>query len=161
MRYRVYTFLIMMAFWVVLSGKFDAFHLSLGVISSLIVSLLSADILFRNQDRQGRPAELGRFLVYIPWLIREIFVSTLQVSYLALHPKMMDRIDPTVVTFKTRLKKEISKVAFANSITLTPGTVTIRIVGDEFYVHTISRKMAEGLPGEMEERIAAVFEGEG
>jgi multicomponent Na+:H+ antiporter subunit E len=51
-------------------------------------------------------------------------------------------------------------VALANSITLTPGTITIRIEDDIFYVHAINRKAAEGLPGEMEDRLARVFERE-
>ena len=71
---------------------------------------------------------------------------------------MMDRIDPTIVTFKTKLKSNIARVALANSITLTPGTITIRIEDDVFYVHAISRKAAAGLPGEMEERLARIFE---
>ena len=156
--HRVYTFIILMVFWVVLSGKFDSFHLSLGVLSCALVTALSSDLLFREKNRKGRFAEALRFVAYVPWLLKEILVSTLQVSYLALHPRMTDLIDPTVVTFKTKLKKEISRVAFGNSITLTPGTVTIRIVGEEFYVHAITRQMAGGLPGEMEDRIAAVFE---
>jgi len=159
--HRLYTFAIMFVFWVVLSGKLDAFHLTLGVISCLIVSGLSSDLLFKHRDQKGRLAEAARFLSYIPWLLKEILVSTLQVSYFALHPRMLDLIDPTVFTFKTKLKKEISRVAFGNSITLTPGTVTIRIVGDEYYVHAISKKMAASLPGEMEDRVAAVFEGNG
>jgi multicomponent Na+:H+ antiporter subunit E len=71
---------------------------------------------------------------------------------------MKDQIDPTIVTFKTKLTNNIAKVALANSITLTPGTITIRIEEDIFYVHAISRKAAAGLPGEMEERLAKVFE---
>ena len=71
---------------------------------------------------------------------------------------MQYKIDPTIVTFKTTLKSTLAKVALANSITLTPGTITIRIEGQVFYVHAISRKAAAGLPGEMEERLAKVFE---
>jgi multicomponent Na+:H+ antiporter subunit E len=98
------------------------------------------------------------FIRYIPWLLYQIALSTLHVAFLALHPKMTDRIDPTIVTFKTKLKTNIAQVALANSITLTPGTITIRIVDGVFYVHAISRKAAAGLPGEMEDRLARVFE---
>jgi multicomponent Na+:H+ antiporter subunit E len=99
-----------------------------------------------------------RFLMYLPWLLYQIVLSTLHVTFLALHPKMKDQIDPTIVTFKTTLKTDIAKVALANSITLTPGTITIRVVDQVFHVHAISRKAAAGLPGEMEERLAKVFE---
>ena len=157
MRY-LYTFLIMFGFWILLSGKFDLFHLTLGVISSAIVSFLSADLFMYNPGGSNRLAIGFRFLMYIPWLLYQIVLSTLHVTFLALHPKMKDLIDPTIVTFKTKLKTDIAKVALANSITLTPGTITIRIEDQVFYVHAISRKAAAGLPGEMEERLAKVFE---
>ncbi|MBW2467503.1 MAG: Na+/H+ antiporter subunit E [Deltaproteobacteria bacterium] len=156
MRY-IYTFLIMFGFWILLSGKLDLFHLTLGVISSALVTFLSAN-LFMYEHGRNRLTTGMRFLLYLPWLLYQIMLSTLHVAYLALHPKMKDRIDPTIVTFKTILKTDIAKVALANSITLTPGTITVRIEKDIFYVHAISRKAAAGLPGEMEERLAKIFE---
>ena len=156
MRY-LYTFLIMFGFWILLSGKFDLFHLTLGIISSVLVSFLSADLFMYEHGKKGLATGV-RFLLYLPWLLYQILLSTLHVTFLALHPKMKDQIDPTIVTFKTKLKTNIGKVALANSITLTPGTITIRIEDQVFYVHAISRKAAAGLPGEMEERLAKVFE---
>jgi len=157
MRY-IYTFLIMMGFWVILSGKFDLFHLTLGVISSTLVTFLSTDLFMPDKKTKGRLAVSFRFIAYIPWLLYQIVLSTIHVAYLALHPKMLKYIDPTIVTFKTKLKSNVAQVALANSITLTPGTITIRIENGIFYVHAISRKAAAGLPGEMEDRLARVFE---
>jgi multicomponent Na+:H+ antiporter subunit E len=154
----IYTFFIMMGFWILLSGKFDLFHLTLGVLSSALVSFLSADILMHDTGKKDRLAIAFRFLAYIPWLLYQIVLSTIHVSFLALHPRMLDNIDPTIVTFKSRLQSNVARVALANSITLTPGTITIRVEGDIFYVHAISRKAAAGLPGEMEDRLASVFE---
>lgn len=159
MRY-LYTFLIMFGFWILLSGKFDLFHLTLGVLSSGLVAFLSTDILMHDSKKNDRLVIAFRFACYTPWLLYQIILSTLHVTFLALHPKMADRIDPTIVTFKTKLKGNIARVALANSITLTPGTITIRIEDDVFYIHAISRKAAAGLPGEMEDRLAKVF-GEG
>jgi multicomponent Na+:H+ antiporter subunit E len=158
MRY-LYTFLIMFGFWILLSGKFDLFHLTLGILSSALVSFLSTDLFIYDQGKNRLSTAL-RFLLYLPWLLYQILLSTLHVTFLALHPKMKDQIDPTIVTFKTKLKTDIAKVALANSITLTPGTITIRIEDQVFYVHAISRKAAAGLPGEMEDRLADVFERE-
>jgi multicomponent Na+:H+ antiporter subunit E len=158
MRY-LYTFLIMFGFWILLSGKFDLFHLTLGILSSALVSFLSTDLFIYDQGKNRLSTAL-RFLLYLPWLLYQILLSTLHVTFLALHPKMKDQIDPTIVTFKTILKTDIAKVALANSITLTPGTITIRIEDQVFYVHAISRKAAAGLPGEMEDRLADVFERE-
>ena len=157
MRY-LYTFLIMFGFWILLSGKFDLFHLTLGVLSSGLVALLSSDILMSDSKKNDRMAIAFRFASYIPWLLYQIALSTLHVTFLALHPKMKEKIDPTIVTFKTKLKSNIARVALANSITLTPGTITIRMEDGIFYVHAISRKAAAGLPGEMEDRLAKVFE---
>jgi len=156
MRY-IYTFLIMFGFWIMLSGKFDLFHLALGVLSSALVSFLSADLLMFKGGK-NRLVTGVRFLMYLPWLLYQIVLSTMHVTFLALHPRMKDQIDPTIVTFKTKLKTNIAKVALANSITLTPGTITVRIEDQVFYVHAISRKAAAGLPGEMEDRLARVFE---
>lgn len=156
MRY-LYTFIIMFGFWMVLSGKFDPFHLSLGVLSSLIVSMLSAGLLFEDPGKNGRFKEALRFARYTGWLLYQIVLANLYVAFLALHPRMKEMLDPTIVTFKSKLKSNLSRVAMANSITLTPGTITVRMEGDVFYVHSLNRKTAEGLPGEMEARIAKVF----
>ena len=147
----------MFAFWIMLSGKFDLFHLTLGVISSLLVAWMSSDLLFIERSPKVRLSEMWRFILYIPWIMKEILVSTFYVTWLALHPAMKKKIAPRIVTFKTRLKSDLARVTLANSITLTPGTITIRIEDDIFIVHALSDKVAAGLPGEMEERIARIF----
>ncbi len=156
MRY-LYTFLLMFGFWLLLSGKFDLFHLTLGLFSSLLVSWMSSDLLFIDNAKKGRLIEVYRFILYIPWVMKEIVLSTLHVTWLALHPAMKEKIDPRIVNFKTRLKTDVARVTLANSITLTPGTITVRIEDDVFTVHALSDKVASGLPGEMEERIARIF----
>lgn len=151
------TFILMMLTWVVLSGKFDAFHLSLGVLSSLLVSVLSSDLLFTESNARIDIIWV-RFLIYVPWLVLEIVKANLWVIYLALSPKMSEHVDPQVVRFKSKLKSDLALVTFANSITLTPGTITV-FVDEEgvFTVHAIDYKSAAGLPGEMEQRVAWVF----
>ena len=154
--YSIATFFILLTAWVILSGQFDLFHLSLGLISCLFVTWFSSDLLFHDRTRgpASRLRELVRFPVYAGWLFYEIMVANVHVLYLALHPKGMDFVDPQVVRFRTQLKSDFAKYILANSITLTPGTVTVKIDGDEFYVHAISRKTAMSLEGEMEDRIA-------
>lgn len=153
----LYTFLLMFGFWLILSGKFDIFHLTLGLISSLLVTFMSKDILFPGTKSREGFSEVLRFSKYIPWLFIEIFSATLHVVFLALHPRMKEKLDPRIIRFKTKLKSDMSMVTFANSITLTPGTITIRMVDGEYCVHAISEKAASGLPGEMEKRISQVF----
>jgi len=156
----VITFLIMFALWIVLSGQFDFFHLSLGVISCALVSFFSSDLLFPNPNlSMGNLAGMSlRFFPYIPWLMYQIFLANLHLLYLAFHPRMMDLIDPQIIKFKTLLRNDLARVAFANSITLTPGTISIYVSDDGYFrVHAIDTQSGEGLPGEMEQRIGRVF----
>jgi multicomponent Na+:H+ antiporter subunit E len=159
----VYTFLILASFWVLLSGQFDLFHLTLGALCCLLVSLMSHDLLFRKKKGPRRILLAVRFALYLPWLFLQILAANLHVAYLSLHPRMKDLIDPKVIKFNSKLKNDVAKVTLGNSITLTPGTITVHIVGDEFVVHAIDRKAAGDLPGdevpsEMERRIAHVFD---
>jgi multicomponent Na+:H+ antiporter subunit E len=99
-----------------------------------------------------------RWLTYIPWLLYQIFLANLHVMYLVFHPKMMELIDPQVIEFDTRLKSDYARTTFANSITLTPGTITVNAtVLGRFAVHCIDRPSSAALPGDMEKRIVKVF----
>jgi len=152
----VVTFFIMFGVWVVLSGKFDPFHLSLGVISCAIVAYLSADLL--RPTVRGLLILLVRWVPYLLWLMKEIFKANLHVTYLVFHPRMMDLIDPKIVKFRSKLEGDLALVTFADSITLTPGTITVNVSPDgAFKVHAIDKASGEPLPGEMEARIAKAF----
>ncbi len=158
MNRKVVTFFILFGLWCVFSGMFDAFHLALGVISCLIITLISGDLFFNSEKITKSHIINGlRFIKYLPWLIYQIIIANIHVAYLVLHPKMP--IEPFVLEYKAKLKKDISKVVFANSIILTPGTITMDITKDNvFLVHCISRKVADDLlTGEMEKRVANVF----
>jgi multicomponent Na+:H+ antiporter subunit E len=150
------TFLILFGFWILLSGRFDSFHLTLGVICSILVAYLSYDLLFVNVRLGDFRIRARRFLQSAPWFLGQIFSANLHVAYLALSPKMP--IDPQIIRFKTKLESDISWVAMANSITLTPGTITVDIRDGEFFVHAIDKKVAYDLDtGEMEDKIAHVL----
>jgi multicomponent Na+:H+ antiporter subunit E len=154
----IVTFLIFFLLWVIWSGVFDAWHLSLGVISCILVTYISHDLLFEREKFQKKDiTETIRFIKYIPWLIYQIVLANVHVAKVALHPKMNDLIDPHIIRFKTKLKKDMSLVTFANSITLTPGTITILIRDGYYFVHALDKKVAADLPGEMEERVAHIF----
>lgn len=153
------TFVLMMITWLVLSNMRDSFHLTLGVISSAIVAWFSSDMLFGAAPVvKKRNVAWYRFPLYIPWLLWEIFKANLWVLYLACHPRMREKIDPRIFHFKSRLKSRMAQVTFANSITLTPGTITVDVDWNgTFTVHALDEKLAAGLPGEMEDRVAHVF----
>ncbi len=152
------TFFIMFGGWVLLSGKFDLFHLSLGVISCLIVAFISSDLLFADFDPKEISIRWPRFVAYIPWLLYQVALANIHVLILVLHPRMMDLIDPKIIRFKCKLKSDMSLTIFANSITLTPGTITVFATDfGEFEVHCLDSHSGDALPGEMEQKIAKVF----
>jgi len=158
---RIMTFIALLILWVILSGKFDPLHLSLGVISCAIVSLFSGDLLFPESRTGGLFRHMLRVINYVPWLLYQVILANLHVLYLVFHPRMMELIDPQIIRFDSTLKKEISLVTFANSITLTPGTITMYVsVEGAFQVHAIDKASGDPLPGEMERRIARAFEDE-
>jgi multicomponent Na+:H+ antiporter subunit E len=152
------TFTIMACFWLLFSGKFDLFHISLGVASCLIVAAVSSRLLFPNALPSGLFKCWFRFLTYLPWLLNQIFIANLHVLYLTFHPRMMELINPKVIQFNSSLKSDVSRTTLANSITLTPGTITIHAgVMGRFAVHCIDDKSGRDMPGEMEKKIAKVF----
>jgi multicomponent Na+:H+ antiporter subunit E len=152
------SFFILLLFWVVFSGRFDVFHLGLGVISCAIVSWFESDLSTPDLRPIGMLRLWLNFILYFPWLIWQIFLANLHVLVLVLSPNMMDRIDPHIVKIKTRMRDRLALVTFANSITLTPGTITVNVsIYGDLSVHAIDKESAAGLPGEMERRVARIF----
>lgn len=153
----VITAILMFGFWIALSGYFDAFHIIAGIISSAIVSFVSHDLLIgKNADIRLEFIRILRFIKYLPWLMLEIVKANIDVAIRTLHPKIP--IDPCVITVKSNTKADLGKVTFANSITLTPGTVTILVSKDgEFIVHALSKEAADALlKGEMARRVEKI-----
>ena len=154
----ILSFLILFILWIVFSGRFDAFHIVLGLISSAIVAAISGDLLFTSTQPRGLFSLWVRLFAYIPWLMYQIFLANVHVMYLVFHPKMMDLINPQIIEFESRLKSDYGRTSFANSITLTPGTITVNVtVLGRFSVHCIDDQSSLSLPGGMEERIVKVF----
>lgn len=153
----LFTFCVTFAVWVVLSGRFDAFHLVMGLVSCAIVSFFSSDLLLQSPRFRKLPVIWLRFIGFIPWLLYQVFVANLYVMYLAFHPKLGEKLDPRITRFKSRLKSDIALVTLANSITLTPGTITVYIsIYGEVTVHMIDFQSGQSLPA-MDAKVAKVF----
>jgi multicomponent Na+:H+ antiporter subunit E len=154
----LFTFVISMLTWLILSGQYDAFHIALGIISSAIVAYFSGDLLFRGRISKAFFRQSFRFLLYIPWLLYQIWIANLNILLIVFRPKLMNRIDPRIIRFNSKLSGQMPLFIFGNSITLTPGTITIFVnVFGTYTVHAIDEKSAKALPGEMETRIAKIF----
>lgn len=152
------TFLILFLFWVIFSGKFDSFHLSLGVISCLLVYWITSDLLLVPPDIAKFCRLFWGFTLYIPWLIWQIVLSTIHMLPIILSPDMDKKINPRIIKIKSRVKDQVGLVTFANSITLTPGTITVAVsMYGDMAVHAIDDECAASLPGDMGEKVAKLF----
>lgn len=137
--------------WFLLSGQFDPILLgwaAIAVVTAVFVAR-RMDVV----DNEGFPVQLGFGIVgYVAWLGKEIVKSNLDVTRIILDPTLP--ISPQLRTFRVAPRTDLGKVIYANSITLTPGTITVGIVGDEFEVHALTRAAWDGTEeGEMGRRV--------
>jgi len=152
-------FMALFATWLVLSGMYDAFHMTLGAACSAFVTWISADLFPKDVKQLRNVSSLLRLIAYIPWLVWEVAKANYAMLRIVFHPRLMDLINPSIVTFKTRLRSPMGLTLLANSITLTPGTITVSIDQRGYVaVHAIDDEMAAGVPGQMEEKILRIFE---
>lgn len=160
---RVLTFGLLFGAWVVLSGQLDAFHLVAGVLCAGMVTVFSGRRLWfrgRSATLVGRLLQGWRFAGFLLWLVWQIVVANCYIIYLSLHPRSASMLSPRMVRFRTKLRGDFARFALANSITLTPGTITVEVIDDLFVVHAINERTAAGVPGSMEQRLAEIFEPE-
>ncbi|MDD9305188.1 MAG: Na+/H+ antiporter subunit E [Desulfobacter sp.] len=147
----------MFATWLVLSGNFSGLLVSLGVVSSLLVAWFFHDLLFPSIT-PGHFRIFIKFSAYIPWLIVEIIKANFHLLYLVFHPRMNELIDPHIMNFKADLESDLAITTLANSITLTPGTITVTNGADGVYrVHAIDKPSAQGCPGNMLNKVADIY----
>ena len=159
MKYGVSLGLTLFVLWVLLSGQytFDSrLILALGLGSCTFVVAIA--LRMKIADREGHPIHLlVPSLRYIPWLLWAIVKSNIDVTRCILNPRLP--ISPTLVKVKAGQQSELGQAIFANSITLTPGTVSLDVEEDEILVHALTRESAEEVAdGEMDRRVT-LFEG--
>jgi multicomponent Na+:H+ antiporter subunit E len=144
------------ALWLLLSGHTTAFLVVSGLAAAVLIAALGTTLGYA--DDEGHPIDLlGRGLVYWPWLIKEIVASGLAVAAIIVHPRLP--ISPRLVRLKTSQHGPVGMVTYANSITLTPGTITVEVnrLDRELLVHALTRAAADGLAaGDMDRRVTAM-----
>jgi len=152
----VTVFLFLSGNWVLWSGYYNPLLLTLGVFSCA----LSVYVAVRMQllDKEGFPIEIFlSFLAYLPWLLRELVKSGVEISLCVLNPRV--HIAPRIVKIKPTQKTSLGLMIYANSITLTPGTVSIGVSNEEIEVHTLTDNAEKDLiNGTMNRRVAAIEE---
>lgn len=138
-------YILLFIFWIILNSKitWEVCLLGLGLTALSGILLF---ILFNYTPRRDLTVlkKLPLFIAYVFVLIGEIVKANLQVADLILHKKK--KTSPTLVTFQAGLKTEFGRFILANSITLTPGTITVEVNDDVFTVHCLSRPLLDTSP---------------
>ncbi|MEZ4586775.1 MAG: Na+/H+ antiporter subunit E [Gemmatimonadales bacterium] len=151
--------MILFAFWLVLSGHYTPLLLTLGLLSSAAVAVVARRM--RVIDREGLPIQLAwRLLRYVPWLLKEILVASVRVARIILTPRLP--ISPVVAIYHSSQRTDLGRALYGNSITLTPGTITMGIRGDQLEVHSLTWvHVHEGEEDAMDRRVTWVERGGG
>lgn len=157
MRYMFSLTLLLIVLWLAISGVYKPVILALGCVSIALVVWLS-----RRMDVVGvehNPVLYSwRLPVYWAWLLGQIIKANCQVAAAALFPA--GRVHPAIFTAPVRLNSAVGKVTYGNSITLTPGTVTLQLDRDRVWVHALLASSAEGVKSDQMQRKVAWLEGQ-
>lgn len=151
MRYIIGLTFSLTAFWLLMSGIYTPLILFLGAISVIFVLYLTRRMDALDEDVFEFKLKRKHFS-YWSWLAKEIFKANIDVSKVILSPKM--NLSPRLVRVPLSQSNELATVIYANSITLTPGTVSVDIEGDEIIVHALTQGLMDGLTeGDMDQRV--------
>lgn len=137
----VATFLVLFVTYLVLADIVQAFHVQeilLGALVSLVLTFILAKYVNYTIDYKF-PYRLLLFIVwYLPVFVWQLILANLDVAKRVLNPKLP--LNPGFVKVKTNLEGDFAKLTLANSITLTPGTLSVDVNGDDIYIHTVDVK---------------------
>jgi multicomponent Na+:H+ antiporter subunit E len=148
-------FVSLLAFYVVLSGQIGSvFLMSAGVVTCLAVTFLAKRL--GIVDDEGIPYRWWwPTLKYLPWLMWQVIIANIDVLKTVWRPKL--EIQPQMFTAKHELRTAYGIATYMNSITLTPGTVTVDVGDGEFLIHALTQAAADGVAsGEMHRRVLAL-----
>ncbi len=134
----LYTVIVLFIIWLFLTSSLDVQELEVGFVMSLIVAAFSYELFTTNGLGNLHPKRIAYATAYIPYFLWAMIMANLDVAYRVLHPKRP--INPGIVECKTVLKSDVGKLSLANSITLTPGTITLDVMGDRYFIHWIDVK---------------------
>ncbi|TYB31427.1 MAG: Na+/H+ antiporter subunit E [Candidatus Mcinerneyibacterium aminivorans] len=153
-------FIISLTTWIFFTGSFNWQELVTGIAVSIVISFVTKTYFNFNILKFDLPVRLIKYLIlYLPLLIYEMIKANIHMALIVLNPKLP--LNSGIVKNKTDLKNEISKLLLANSITLTPGTLTVDIDEDNLYIHTVDVDMVKDdrtITSEFEKTIKGVFE---
>ena len=152
--------LVYFLLWLIFNGRITFEIIAAGAFISFMLDVFIRKVLRLNLTARNlfmAVKILPHIVVYVVVLLAEIIRSNLAITKLVLSPHI--DVEPCLVKFRTGLKTDVARVALANSITLTPGTITVSLEGDNLLVHALNRDIADGLEGSMFERLLSRMEG--
>jgi multicomponent Na+:H+ antiporter subunit E len=143
-----------MAVWLLLSGQPEPLYVGSGVLASLFITCVAARMGIAGRARM--PMDVGRTVTrYWPWLLYKIVVANLDVAYRVWHPRLP--ISPRFLRVRSALASDIGAATYANSITLTPGTVSVAAERERLLVHALTEEGArELMTGEMHDKVRSL-----
>ena len=163
-RSRIAVFVLSFLAWMALTNIRDIQEVLAGLIVSMLVTLIAGQFLITTEKERHVFHRIISGVIYFFLFMREMIKANIHVAYLVIHPNVP--IKPGIVKIKTSLTKDVAITALTNSITLTPGTLTVDLNPDEqsIYVHWIDVKTtnveeaSQIIGGKFESRLKEVFE---
>ncbi len=153
LKQRILAGVVLFGMWVLLSGKLEVFHLGVGVLSVWGALWMHAHMpqLELVDHPLLRPF---RCITYLIWLLWQMVLSALHVAWVILR-RENSGLDPRLIAFKSPQPSLVQSVLFGNSITLTPGTLTLDLQDNRYLVHALTDETASDvLSGNMAKRVA-------
>ena len=138
----------------IFSGHFSPVLITFGVFSAALVVLCANRLVIIDDESLPISLIIG-LIKYFPWLLGQIILSGISVSLRILNPKLP--INPSIIRVQVPYNHIVTKVTFANSITLTPGTVSLELTNDYVEVHALSETDSENLAnGQMNKKVLEI-----
>ena len=128
-------FILSLIFWMLLTFELTVANIIVGIVASIITALFFGRFFITNVYKLLQPRRYFWFIIYLFVFIWECLKANIDVAYRVLHPAMPIR--PGIVKVRTTLKSDMAKMLLANSITMTPGTISVDIIDDYLYIHWI------------------------
>jgi len=129
-------FMTLFLFWVLLNGSTATDVLVVGAVAAFLIAIMFSDGLAVVSDLRVNPKALVTTLLYVPFFLKELIKSNINLAKIVLSPELP--VKPGIVKVRTRLKSRMGRLLLTSSITLTPGTLTVDLVGEWIYVHWVS-----------------------
>ncbi len=159
----LFTWVLLFVVWLMFTSTLALQEVLTGAVVSLLIAIPTSRFFTDVHPRLFNPVNLIYIIEYLFIFLWALIVANLDVARRVISPKSKLPINPGIVSFKTDLKSEFAKMVLANSITLTPGTLSVDIIDDTFYIHWIdvksldAEKNKEEIAGKFEKVLLKIF----